>query len=61
MTLAEAKRILHPDTSKEALIGYSHEYGALLEKEACKVACEAIERLETIKEWVDSHAKKDLR
>ena len=61
MTLAEAKRILHPDTSKEALIGYSREFGVELKKEACIVACEAIEKLEVIKEWVDKHEKNDLR
>lgn len=61
MTLEEAKKILHPDTSREALIGYSHEYGRELIKEACVVACEAIERLETIKEWVEQHEKNDLR
>lgn len=59
MTLAEAKRILHPDTSREALIGYSRERGVALVEEACKVACEAIDKLEKIKEWVD--AKNDLR
>lgn len=58
MTLAEAKRILHPDTSREALIGYSREYGVALVEEACVVACEAIEKLEEIKEWVEQH---DLR
>ena len=61
MTLAEAKRILHPDTAKEALIGYSREYGLELKKEACKVACEAIDKLESIKEWVEQHEKNDLR
>ena len=61
MTLVEAKRILHPDTSREALIGYNREYGVALVEEACRVACEAIDRLESIKEWVDNHEKNDLR
>ena len=55
MTLAEARRILHPDTTREALIGYSHEYGRELVKQASIVACEAIEKLEVIKEWVEQH------
>lgn len=55
MTLEQAKRILHPDTAREALIGYSPERGREMVNEACLVACEAIEKLEVIKEWVDKH------
>lgn len=55
MTLAEAKRILHPDTSREALIRYSRERGIAVVEEACIVACEAIEKLEVLKEWVEQH------
>ena len=61
MTLAEAKKILHPDTTREALIGYSREYGMEMAKEACIVACEAIEKLEVLKEWMDQYAKNDLQ
>lgn len=61
MTLEQAKRILHPATSREALIGYSNERGRELVKEACVVACVAIDKLESIKEWVDKHEKNDLQ
>ena len=61
MTLAEAKKILHPDTSREALIIYSRERGIAVVEEACRVACEAIEKLEVLKEWIDSHAKNDIQ
>lgn len=61
MTLAEAKRILHSDTSREALIGYSRERGIALVEEACIVACEAIDKLEELKKWMEQYAKKDIQ
>lgn len=61
MTLAEAKRILHPDTSREALIGYNRVQGVEMVKEACIVACEAIDKLEEIKRWMEQYAEDDLR
>ena len=52
MTYQEAIRILHPDTTLEALAEYEY-YGGFNGKEAkiksveeaCKVACEAMQRL----------------
>ena len=50
MTIEEAKRILHPDTSREAISeineqnGFDHEKGIEKVKEACLVACEALEK-----------------
>lgn len=50
MTIEEAKRILHPDTSREAIAeineqnGYDHEKGIEKVKEACLVACEALDK-----------------
>lgn len=50
MTLEEAKRILHPNTSREALAeineqnGFDREKGIEKVKEACLVACEALEK-----------------
>ena len=54
MTIEEAKRILHPNTSREALAeineknGYDHEKGIEKVKEACLVACEALDKFKWI-------------
>ena len=53
MTLEEAKRILHPETSKSALFGYDREQGVALVEEACLVACDAIDKLIKLEEYVD--------
>ena len=60
MTLGEAKRILHPDTTLLALAeieyyaGFNGQEAKLKAvEEACIVACEAIEKLEKIKEWME--------
>lgn len=53
MTIEEAKRILHPDTSREAIreaeydlweSGYSKEDAINVVEEACLLACEALEK-----------------
>ena len=50
MTLEEAKRILHPDTSRVAIAdidannGFNREKGIEKVKEACLMACEALEK-----------------
>ncbi len=54
MTLAEAKRILHPDIPADMT-----DVDKI--KEACIVACEAIEKLEILKEWMERYAEDDLR
>ena len=68
MTLAEAKKILHPDTTLDAIAeieyyaGFNGKDASLRAvNEACIVACEAIDKLEEIKKWVGQYAKNDLR
>lgn len=60
MTLTDAKMILHPDTTLLALAeieyyaGFSGQEAKLKAvNEACIVACEAIEKLEKIKKWME--------
>lgn len=53
MTVEEAKRILHPETSKEALFGYDREQGVALVEEACLIACEAIDKIIKLEECID--------
>lgn len=44
MTPKEAIRILHPDTTREALSGMDAETAIPLVEEACRMACEALEK-----------------
>ena len=44
MTTKEAIKLLHPDTTKEALFGYEKEDAIKLVEEACIVACECMEK-----------------
>ena len=54
MTIEEAKRILHPDTSAEAIAeineqnGFDREKGIEKVKEACVVACDAMDKFKWI-------------
>ena len=54
MTIEEAKRILHPDTSREAIAeineqnGFDREKGIEKVKEACLVACEVMDKTKWI-------------
>ena len=43
MTIEEAIKILHPDTTAEELDGYVKEYAMNVVEEACIVACKALE------------------
>lgn len=54
MTLAEAKMILHPDIPFDTI-----DVDEI--KEACVVACEAIDKLEEIRKWMEQYAKNDLQ
>lgn len=44
MTTEEAIKLLHPDTTKETLLGYGKEEAIKLIEEACIVACEYMEK-----------------
>lgn len=44
MTIEEAIKILHPGTTKEALLGYGKEDAIKLVEEACILACECMEK-----------------
>ena len=54
MTIEEAKKILHPDTSREAIAeineqnGFDREKGIEKVKEACLVACEVMDKYSEI-------------
>ena len=60
MTLEEAKRLLHPDTTAAAIAeikfyaGFSAEEAKLRAvNDACRVACDAIDKLLRLEEWMD--------
>ena len=66
MTLEEARRILHPDTTIAALAeieyyagfnGEEAKYKAV--EEACIVACEAMEKLEKLEKWMEEQKNAD--
>lgn len=67
MTIQEARRILHPETTTEALAGIEY-YGGYIGvaakqkavNEACIVACEAIEKLERLEKWMEGK-EDDMR
>lgn len=61
MTREEAKRLLHPDTTKEALFGTSREEGIALVEEACLVACGDMDRLSIFENWLDAFLKSDAQ
>ena len=44
MTIEEAIKILHPDTTYRALLGVDGKEAIKLVEEACIVACEALEK-----------------
>lgn len=54
MTIEEARRILHPDTSREAIAEtnkqneFNYEKGIKRVKEACLVACEVMDKFKWI-------------
>lgn len=67
MTLTEAKRILNPETTKDAIAEIEYRAGHNKSEsarkavaEACIVACAAIDKLEELKKWVERYAKNEL-
>lgn len=61
MTREDAKRLLHPDTTKEALFGTSREEGIALVEEACLVACRDMDKLNAFENWFDMFLKSDAQ
>lgn len=61
MKIEEAYELLHPDTSRDAVMRIKEHGGDGLKavEEACVVACEALEKLMTIKKLVDRYDELD--
>ena len=55
MEIKEAIKILHPDTTAEALYEYEREEAIKVVKESCVVACEALEKQipKKLEVWAD--------
>jgi hypothetical protein len=58
MTIDEAIKILHPNTSYEALLGYNKKDAIKLVEEACILACECMEEL---KKWRTTVVNKNIK
>ena len=59
MTVQEAIKILHPESSFEALLGYTREEGLKIVEEACILACEALEKQNPKKPIIQKMQIKD--
>jgi hypothetical protein len=53
MTVQEAIKILHPESSFEVLLGCTREEGIKIVEEACLLACEALKKQDAMQRVIE--------